>query len=414
MNAEIIAVGSEMLTPTKVDTNSLWLTDQLNVYGIEVVAKMIIGDDRARLAEAVASALQRSELIILSGGLGPTEDDVTRDAVALALGRGQQFRQDLCDAIAERFNRMKRPMAEINKRQAYLIDGADPLPNERGTAPGQWIQVDERHAIALMPGPPNEFKGLWAAQVEKRVLAMVPPLHIATAHYRVAGMGESDLDALIAPVYTQYTNPATTILAAPGDVHIHLRARCETQPEAEQLVAELGAKVRELLGDRIYSNDGADLETVVGRLLCARGATLSVAESMTGGWLGQRLTSVPNCSESFRGGFLTYTDEMKNKLLGVPEGMLAQFTAVSEPVAEAMAQGAREHTGSTWGLSVTGYAGPTGTQVGLVYLGLAGPDFLQSRRLQLSGDRSRIRSMTTTFALDWLRKTLEARSPIIT
>lgn len=405
MNAEIIAVGSELLTPTKVDTNSLWLTDQLNTLGIEVVQKTIVGDERARLAAVIAGALERSDLILITGGLGPTEDDVTRDAVCLALSRSQEFRQELCDQIAARFARIKRTMAEINKRQAFLIDGADPLPNERGTAPGQWIAVGAK-AIALLPGPPGELKGLWAAEVLRRVTAMVPPLHIATAHFRVAGMGESDLDALIAPAYTKYTNPVTTILAAPGDVHIHLRARCTDQTEAESLVAELGAQVRELLGDRIYSDDGADLETVVGRLLRERGESLSVAESMTGGMLGQRITSVPNSSDYFRGGFLTYTNEMKHLLLGVPEGMLAQYTAVSEQVAVAMAQGARERTGATWALSVTGYAGPTGENVGDVYLGIASPTIAEARHIQFGFDRNRIRNMSATTALDWLRKHL--------
>ncbi|MBL8292086.1 MAG: competence/damage-inducible protein A [Bryobacterales bacterium] len=406
MNAEIIAVGSELLTPTKVDTNSLWLTDQLNAAGIEVVQKAIAGDDRVRLAALIAGAVERSDLIILTGGLGPTEDDVTRDAVCQALGCEQHFHQFLCDAIAERFARMKRAMAENNKRQAFLIDGAEAIPNDRGTAPGQWIRLPSGKAIALLPGPPSELKGIWMAEIERRVRALAPPLAIATAHFRVAGMGESDLDQLIAPVYTPYTNPVTTILAAPGDVHIHLRARCPEAAEAQRLVDELGTKIRELLGDRIYSEDGADLETAVGRRLAALGATVSTAESMTGGLLGQRITSVPDSSTWFRGGLVTYTDEMKRTLLGIPADLLSRHSAVSQPVAIAMAQAARERTGATWALSITGYAGPSGDNVGLVFVGLAGPGFADARQLHLFGDRARIRNVAATLALDWLRKKL--------
>lgn len=406
MNAEIIAIGSELLTPTKIDTNSLWLTGQLNTAGIEVVQKAIAGDDRARLAALVAGAVERSDLIILTGGLGPTEDDVTRDAVCQALGREQHFQQSLCDAIARRFASMQRAMAENNKRQAFLIDGAEAIPNERGTAPGQWIPLANGKAIALLPGPPSELKGMWADGIEGRVRAMTPPLAIATAHFRVAGMGESDLDQLIAPVYVAYSNPVTTILAAPGDVHIHLRARCPELTEAQRLVDELGAKIRELLGDRIYSGDGADLETTVGRRLAGLGATLSTAESMTGGLLGQRITSVPDSSSWFRGGFVAYTGEMKQSLLGIPAAMLEEHSAVSQPVAQAMAEAARDRTGSTWALSVTGYAGPSGDKVGLVFIGLAGPGFAEARQVHLFGDRARVRNVAATLALDWLRKKL--------
>lgn len=406
MNAEIIAVGSELLTPTKTDTNSLWLTDQLNTLGIEVVQKAIVGDDRPRLAAIIAGAVERSDLVLLTGGLGPTEDDVTRDAVCQALGRQQHFQQSLCDAIADRFARMKRTMAENNKRQAFLIDGAEAIPNDRGTAPGQWIPLPEGKAVALLPGPPSELKGMWNAEIERRVRAMVPPLAIAAAHFRVAGMGESDLDQLIAPVYTAYANPVTTILAAPGDVHIHLRARCAEQAEAQRLVDELGARIRELLGDRIYSDDGADLETAVGRKLAALGATVSTAESMTGGLLGQRITSVPDSSTWFRGGLVAYTNEMKQSLLGIPAALLEEHSAVSHPVAVAMAEAARHRTGATWALSITGYAGPSGDNVGLVFIGLAGPGFADARQLHLFGDRPRVRNVAATLALDWLRKKL--------
>jgi nicotinamide-nucleotide amidase len=290
MNAEIVAVGSELLTPQRMDTNSLWLTERLNSLGVEVVTKSVVGDDRERLASTVATAAGRSEIVILTGGLGPTEDDVTRDAVAQALGRPLVFRQDLCDAIAQRFRLMNRPMAEINKRQAYIVEGAEPLPNPRGTAPGLWIEPAPGKSMMLLPGPPPELKPMFSEHCEPRLLRLLPPMCIATAWFRVAGMGESDLDALISPVYTQYANPVTTILAAPGDVQVHLRARCSTEDEAKRLVADVGAKVEELLGARIYSRNGDTLEAAVGALLRERNVSLAVAESCTGGFIGDRLT----------------------------------------------------------------------------------------------------------------------------
>lgn len=347
LNAEILAVGSELLTPTKVDTNSLWLTDQLNALGVEVVGKSVVGDDRPRLAEAVRAAVSRSDLLFITGGLGPTEDDVTRDAVAGAIVAGQEFRQELFEQIQARFRRIGRPMAENNRRQAMLIEGAEALENDRGTAPGQWLRVGRCH-VALLPGPPKELKAMFQLQVLPRLAPLIPPAVLRTRWYRVSGVGESDLDQLIAPVYTRYTNPVTTILAAPGDVHIHLRARCETGGEAEVLLDELGSQIQELLGNRIYSTDGASLEEVVGRMLVARGETVCVAESITGGGIGERLTRVPGSSRYFLGGFVTYSDKTKEQLLGVNSHTLAACSAVSEAVAREMAEGARQRLGADW------------------------------------------------------------------
>lgn len=412
MNAEIVAVGSELLTPQRLDTNSLYITDQLNTLGVEVVMKMVVGDDRGRLAEAVRSALSRSEILIITGGLGPTEDDVTRDAVAQALGRSQTFHQDICDWIESRFKRMNRAMAEINRRQAFVIDGAEILQNERGTAPGQWIEGHGR-IIMLLPGPPNELKPMFSAQCLSRLERLLPPQVIRTRFYRVAGMPESDVDQLIAPVYTKYENPATTILAAPGDIQIHLRARCADEAGALALLAEVGGEIERLLGDRIYSNDGRPLEAVVGSLLGAKNTTLAVAESCTGGMLAERITSVAGSSTYFVGGFLTYTNRIKSELLGVDRAGLERHTAVSEFTAEAMARGAKERTGASYALSVTGVAGPDGgteeAPVGTVWIGLANDSGVQARRFRFPGDRERVRSLATQTALDLLRRKLSNR-----
>lgn len=411
MNAEIIAVGSELLTPDRLDTNSLYLTAQLNAVGVEVVGKAVLGDDRGRLSEAVRAALARSEIVLLTGGLGPTEDDVTREAVATALGRPLVFREELLEAIEQRFRRLGRKMAEINRRQAFLIEGAAALPNANGTAPGQWIEQGGR-VVVLLPGPPPELQPMFAEHCLPRLRALLPPLAIRTRVLRVAGMPESDLDQLIAPVYTRYQNPVTTILAAPGDIQIHLRARTESEAEAERLVSELAAAIEALLGDKIYSRDGAPLEAAVGRLLRERGATLSVAESCTGGLLGERITSVPGSSDYFAGGFLVYTDRMKSELLGVEARLLLEHTAVSEPAAAAMAQGARRRTGSTWALSTTGVAGPGGgteaAPVGTVFIGVAAAEGCQVHRFRFLGNRDRIRTLAAHTALDLLRRAVLA------
>ncbi len=410
MNAEIIAVGSELLTPTKIDTNSLWLTDQLNTLGIEVVLKSIVADDRPRLTAQIAAAFHRSDIVLITGGLGPTEDDVTRDAAAAALGVGQTYRPEIADQIAALFSRLgRKTMAENNKRQAFVLDGAEVLHNPRGTAPAQWIAKDGR-VVVLLPGPPREMKPLFAEQCIPRIEKLLPPIVIRTRFYRVAGIGESDLDQLIAPVYTKYTNPVTTILASPGDIHIHLRARCDTEQEAEKLLTEVAEPVLELLGDKVYSDDGADLETAVGRKLKSKGAWLAVAESCTGGLIGERITSVAGSSNYFRGGFLTYTAQMKHEMVSVPLEMLAEHTAVSEAVAKAMASGARSKTKADYALSATGYAGPDGgddgTPAGVVWIGLASPEGVEARKFQLWGDRERVRSVAAIYALDWLRKKL--------
>jgi nicotinamide-nucleotide amidase len=407
MNAEIIAVGSELLTPQRLDTNSLYLTDQLNALGVEVVAKLIVGDDRVRLAEAVRAALARSEILILTGGLGPTEDDVTRDAVASALGLEQIFHQEICDAIERRFRRrLHGSMPEINRRQAYVMAGAEALPNPNGTAPGQWISRGGR-VVMLLPGPPNEMKPMFTASCLPRLERLLPPQVIRTRLFRIANMPESEVDQRIASVYTRYANPVTTILAAPGDIQVHLRARSAGVEEAETLLSEVASQIEAILGERIYSRNGDPLEAVLGQRLRQRGETVSVAESCTGGMLAERITSVAGSSDYFVGGFLVYTDRMKTALLGVGENLLRERTAVSEEAAREMARGARERTGSTWALSVTGVAGPGGgsdtAPVGTVIIGVAGPQGISTRRAHLPGDRTRVRTLATQLALDLLR-----------
>ena len=407
MNAEIIAVGSELLTPQRLDTNSLFLTDELNGLGIEVTTKYVVGDNREHVADVVRRAMSRSEIVVLSGGLGPTEDDVTRDAVALALDRKLVFHTEIADQLEQRFRQANRKMSEVNRRQAFIIEGAVILPNDRGTAPGQWID-DSETSIILLPGPPHELKAMFARQCLQRLARIVPKQVIRTLVFRVAGMAESDLDQTISPVYKKYENPVTTILAGEGDIQIHLRARTATEGEAAALLAEVAGPIEMLLGDRIYSRNGEPLEATVGELLKKHLATLAVAESVTGGLLAQRITSVPGSSNYFLGGFLTYTNKMKIELLGVSEEILERSGAVSQETAEAMAIGARRRTNSTFALSITGEAGPEPSgkvPVGTVYVGLADAAGCQVVHRVFLGDRARIRVFATQMALDMLRKT---------
>lgn len=406
MNAEIIAIGSELLTPSRVDTNSLWLTSQLNELGVEVTQKTIIGDDRERLATSIRAALDRAPILIITGGLGPTEDDVTRDAVASALSRSLVYSEEIYRWIETRFSRFGRKMAAINKRQAYLVEGAEKLENPNGTAPGQWIDV-AGGMIALLPGPPHEMKPMFTEKCLARLRERVPPMSIRTRFFRVAGMGESDLDELIAPIYTPYSNPVTTILAAAGDIQIHLRAQADSPEAAEALAEELGAKIEAALGERIYSRDGSPLETVIGAALKKRGETVAVAESCTAGLLGGRITEVAGASAWFVGGLQVYQTDMKTRLLGLAPALVEQHGVVSEAVAKAMAIAARERTAATWALAVTGEAGPEpspgGPAPGTVWIGIAGPGGASARQYRFPGDRVRIRAFAVQSALNLLR-----------
>jgi len=408
--AEIIVVGSELLTPQRVDTNSLVITEHLNILGVEVVAKEVIGDNRIRLSDAIRVAMNRSEIVVLSGGLGPTEDDITRDAAAHALGRRLILSLEQESILVRRFRQINRPMAPNNLRQAYLIEGAEALANPNGSAPGQFVCVGRR-ALVLLPGPPQELKPMMANEVVPRLKPMLPPQVIKVRTFRITGIGESDLDSLIAPIYTKYTNPVTTVLSSPGDLFVHLRASCKTQQEACALLRQVGNPIAELLGDRIYTENAEEpLESVVGCLLRKHRAKIATAESCTGGLVAARLTERAGSSDFFTSGFVTYSDAQKRDVLGVKQDLLTKHTAVSEPVAAAMAEGAVARAGANYAVSTTGYAGPDGgtphDPVGTVYIGIAGPSGTRVVRVRHGGDRSRIRILATQGALDLLRRTL--------
>lgn len=409
LTAEIIAIGSELLAPDRTDTNSLWLTGKLNTIGIEVKQKTVVGDDDARLEEAIRDSVKRSNIIITTGGLGPTEDDITRKVVARALGKRLLLDEQVLDDIRKKFLSFGRSMPERNSRQAMVIDGAEVLSNPNGTAPGIYL---EQHgvSIVLLPGPPRELQPMFENLVLPKLMNRGGNVRVVRRLLRVAGLGESAVDEKIAPVYTKYENPVTTILFNNSEIEIHLTARARTEAEGEALLDKLTLQLEEKLGDAIFAFRGERMEEVVGLRLVVGGFTLAVAESCTGGLISQRITEVAGSSKYFIEGVVTYSNEAKIKSLGVEPILLLEHGAVSAQVAEAMAEGVRKRADTDFGLSVTGVAGPGGgteeKPVGLVYIALADDAHTEHRKLMIPGDRNLIRWRSSQAALDLLRRRL--------
>jgi len=413
VNAEIIAVGSEMLTPYRTDTNSLYLTEQLNLLGIEVTFKSIVGDDLKRLVAAAEHALFRSDILIFVGGLGPTEDDLTREAVAEALGVGLQRDPEILRKLEERFAGRGWKMTPNNSKQADIIEGATVLPNANGTAPGQWIAGEfegRQRIVILLPGPPFEMKGLYEEQVRERLREKVPAASIATRTLKIAMLGESAVDSRVSPIYKRYSDVDTTILAGAGEIELHFKSRAATQDAAQRRVDEVAGLVEDELEDAVYSRSGESLEQIVGYWLQMRNATLAVAESCTGGLLAERITSVGGSSRYFLGGAVVYSNRLKTELAGVPAEMIDRHGAVSREVAAALAEGIRYRCESTLGVGITGVAGPSGgtpeKPVGLVFHAVASDTGTEVVQRNFPGDRKRIRRFASTMALDMIRKKL--------
>jgi nicotinamide-nucleotide amidase len=411
--AEIIAIGSELLTPHFQDTNSLYLTEKLNELGVEVGFKTVVGDNRDHLTSAARTALRRADILIFMGGLGPTEDDLTRECVAAALGRDLHRDSEIIAEIYKRFAKMRRKMPENNDRQADILDGAEVLPNALGTAPGQWIETesgDQNQYVILLPGPPHEIKPMFDEQVVPRLRAHLPQQFIATRVLKVAMMPESECDQRVAPIYKRYADVHTTILAGAGEVQLRLTARAESQDAAQQRVDELSGLLEDELDDFVYSTAGESLEQIVGYYLQMRGATIAVAESCTGGMLGERITKVSGSSRYFIGGAIVYDNEMKSLFANVPPMLIAQHGAVSKEVAAALAEGIRDECRASMGVGITGVAGPTGgtedKPVGLVYHAVSDGKRTNVVERKFLGDRDRIRWWATQQALDMVRRML--------
>jgi nicotinamide-nucleotide amidase len=416
VKAEILAIGSELLGPLRSETNSLWLTERLLDAGIEVTARATLADDLGLLESAFRQTLSRADVVVATGGLGPTADDLTREAAAAAAGRRLRRDPAIIEALRARFARYGRAMAPTNEKQADLLEGAEALPNARGTAPGQ---VLEHHGclLVLLPGPPGEMKPMFEEQVLPLLRARVGPTRVVRRRVlRIAAMPESDVDQLAAPVYSRFENPTTTILGAAGQVELHLVAHGDGASEAEGRIEALAGALRAALPGRVFSEDGRDLPHVVVDLLRERGLTLALAESCTGGLLSTRITDVPGASAVLERAFVTYANRAKVEETGVDLALLERHGAVSEEVAAALAAGAARAAVADVGVGITGIAGPEGgtaeKPVGLVFVAIQGAAGTRVSRNLFPGGRERVRVQATQVALEMLRRGLLGLPPL--
>jgi nicotinamide-nucleotide amidase len=423
MIAEIIASGSEMLTPFRQDTNSLYLTERLNELGVQVAFKTIVGDNIEHLTNAAKIAIARADIVIFSGGLGPTEDDLTREAAATALGLKLKRDADLLTGLYKRFAARRMAMPQNNAKQADVIETAEILPNANGSASGQYIDTvvgRHRKIVILLPGPPKELKPLYEAECRPRLAATLPGRHMAKRMLRMALLPESQVDARTAPIYKQYKDVQTTILAGSGEIQLHFVCAKPSAQEAQARVDELAGRIEAEMGEAIFSSHGESLEEVVLLMLGLRHMTLAAAESCTGGLLAERLTAVPGSSRYFLGGAVVYADRLKTIFADVPEEMVRTEGPVSAAVARTMAEGIRRRTGAAVGVGITGIAGPgpgtgadVGKPIGLVYVAQSFADDGGATRvteLNLTGDRERIRLWASQHTLELLRRSLMERA----
>jgi nicotinamide-nucleotide amidase len=407
MRAEIIAIGSELLTPYRLDTNSLFLTDGLNQVGIRVVHKAVVGDSLDDMRASFRQALERADLIVACGGLGPTDDDRTREAVADLLGRKLELNEGVLRHIQELFRRFGRVMPEINRRQAMVPEGATVIPNPRGSAPGLWIEASG-HIVILLPGVPAELRAMFEQEIRPRLTRLGHDERLFTRDLRITGLPESEVEQRVSPLYALYPDTETTILASPPGIQLHPRVWSRDPAKANQILDEMVKRMALALGEHLYSTEGEAMEEVVARVLTENRATIAVAESCTGGLLAERLTNIPGSSVYFLGGVVCYSNELKSALVDVPAELIESKGAVSPEVALALADGIRKRTGATIGVGVTGIAGPGGgtpeKPVGLVHIGIADERGPRERRFQFPGDRERIRMHASQTALDSVRR----------
>lgn len=410
MRACILAIGSEMLTPFRVDTNSLFITERLNAIGYDVRLKAVVGDDVVELAEVLRTASGWADLIVITGGLGPTEDDVTRDAVARVYDMPLMIDEAIVDRIRDRFARRGMTMPDINRRQAMVPRGAVVLENPNGTAPGLWIERG-RSAVVLLPGPPREMKPMLEGVIRDRLAPRSGTAGLFRRVLKITGRAESDVDAHAQPTYAKWTaNPvpiSTTILAVLGQIELHLTAQAASPDAAHAALDAAVLEMQEVLGPSVYSTDGRPLEGVVGDLLRQQALTIAVAESCTGGLLASRLTDVPGSSDYVERGVVCYSNRAKTELAGVPAALIAEHGAVSEPVAKAMAEGIRSRAGTNVGIGITGIAGPGGgtpeKPVGTVSVAVIVDDETRVRTFQFIGGREMVKFQAAQAALNMTR-----------
>jgi nicotinamide-nucleotide amidase len=409
-HACIIAVGTEMLTPFRVDTNSLFITERLNAIGVDVRLKVVAGDDVEELAGMFRHALSWAHVIAVTGGLGPTEDDITRDALARVLQAPLDVDESIVERIRSRFARRGMSMPEINRRQAMVPRGAIVLPNPNGTAPGIFIE-HAQSAIVLLPGPPREMKPMFEAVVAERLAPRAGGAALFRRVLRITGRTESDVDMHAQPIYSGWLSQrvpiSTTILAVLGQIELHLTARAESRAEGDAALDAAIEQLREVLGESIYSADGQQLEAVVGNLLRSRGLTIAVAESCTGGLLASRLTDVPGSSDYVDRGVVCYSNRAKAEMVGVPQALIEEHGAVSEPVARAMAEGMQRRSAARVSAGITGIAGPGGgtpeKPVGTVAIAVRVDAEERVRTFQFVGAREQVKFQAAQAAMNMLR-----------
>jgi len=417
MRAEVVAVGSEMLTPTHIDTNSLFITERLNELGIDLQGKSIAGDDRDALKAIVGDALRRCDLLILTGGLGPTDDDLTRDVVGELLGRPSEYHAGIFEGIERRFAARGLRTPEINRRQAMVPRGAAVLPNGNGTAPGLWIEHEDK-LIVLLPGPPRELKPMFEAVIQERLLGHVGASRLFRRLLRITGQSESYVEEKMQPLYATWlaapTRITTTILASLGQIELHLTAIAHSADVGHCALDGAVDEVRAALGRDLFSTNGETLQQIIGELCRSRGLRIAAAESCTGGLVMARLTEVPGSSDYVDRGVVVYSNQSKIDLLGVPAALIQEHGAVSEPVAQAMAGGMVRAAGTDLAVGITGVAGPSGgtpeKPVGMVAIAAAwvrhGHIDTRVRTFNFIGGREMVRFQASQAALDMVRRWL--------
>ncbi|SNY39617.1 nicotinamide-nucleotide amidase [Orenia metallireducens] len=414
MKAEIITIGTELLLGQIIDTNSQWIGQKLAEIGVDLYYKATVGDNKKRILDTLQSSIERSDIIITTGGLGPTQDDLTRECIAEALGLDLSKNEDLLEEIKGYFNRMGRNMADNNIKQAYLPEGAVAIANSEGTAPG--ILLDQAGKIIVaMPGVPIEMKAMMVETVLPYLKKKFSKAEVIKSRViKTCGIGESSLEELISDILIEQTNPTIAPLASQGEVKLRLTAKADSEEEANKLINLKEAKLRERIGEYIYGYDDDNLEGVVAKLLWARKLTIATAESCTGGLIGDRLTSVAGSSAYFERGVISYNNQAKVDLLKVKESTLKKYGAVSSQTAEEMAKGVRDLAKTDIGISTTGIAGPGGGSiekpVGLVYMAIADKNGVESYKYQFNGSRGKVKYMTSQVILNLLRKKLLATS----
>lgn len=408
MRAEFIGIGSELLTSLKPETNSLYIAQRLEEVGIKLAFKTICGDHEEDIISALKTARNRVQLIIITGGLGPTDDDLTRQAVSKFLGRELIFKEEIVERIAGRYRMKGKEMPEINIRQGFVIDGAEVIYNPVGTAPGMWIEDNGKY-IVILPGPPSEMIPMFDFSVLPK-LREISPFFISRGILRVVGLTESEVDSSISEISRKANNTTISVLATPGIIDIYIVSRSKKSIEDSlTLLEEVKRKIKEILGENIFS-EGESLEEVVGRILRERRETVSVAESCTGGLLSSRITDVPGSSDYFERGFIVYSNISKIENLGIPEDLIAKEGAVSQQVAKLMAKRVREISKTTYGIGITGIAGPGGGSpekpVGTVHIAIAWEGGEAHTKNYFFGTREQIKVQSAVKALDMLRRHL--------